>query len=213
MKGRSRSKAVVVPQKARTRKSSREWIVRATAALLLIVFVTVLLRGNWPLALLVIGAGVGTWGFLDVRNRRRERTAVLEDVDRMEESRFLTYAADLLRSQGYTIHKPNRPLDSCADLLLTRGKTHFLCRLQRQSGSVARNVVTGTLAAMHVYGCTRAMVIANQRFTRSARSFARQNDCILIDRGGLANLVLQHRQGHRVIVFHCEEASRLRRRK
>jgi hypothetical protein len=35
----------------------------------------------------------------------------------------------------------------------------------------------------------------------------------LIDRAGLANLVAQHRQGHRVLPFEREETARLRRRK
>jgi HJR/Mrr/RecB family endonuclease len=213
MKERSHSKAVVSPQKVWVKKHTRTWGIKATAAVLLLVFITILLRGNWPIAFLVVSAGMGLWGFLDVRHHRRARAAILHEVEAMDDGQLLAYAADLLRTQGYTVHKANPSLDSRTDLLLTRGKTHLLCRLQRQSGWVSRNAIAGALAATHAHGCTRAMIVTNQAFTRSARSLARQNDCVLIDGDALASLVLQHRQGHRVLVFHREEAARIRRRK
>jgi restriction system protein len=213
MKGRPRSPVVVTQQKTRVKKSLRALGIRVTAALLLFVFATIFLRGNWLVALFVTGGGIWLWSVLAARRKWHARAAVLHDVDAMDDGQFVAYAAELLKVQGYTVHKATRSADWHADLLLTRGKTHLLCRLHHQAGRVDRKTVVGALAAMHAHGCTRAMVVANQPFTRAARYFARQNDCVLIDREGLANLVLQYRQGHRVLAFPREEAAGIRRRK
>ena len=66
---------------------------------------------------------------------------------------------------------------------------------------------------MHAHGYGHAMILANQRFTRRARKLARREGCVLIDRKGLASLVAQYRQGHRVLAFDREEVLGLRRRK
>lgn len=213
MRGRPRSPLIVMQQKTRVKKRLRTWGSKATAALLLFVFATIFLRGNWLVALFVTGGGIWIWGFFAARRAWHARAAVLRDVDVMDDGQFIAYAAELLKAQGYTVHKANHSSDWHADLLLTRGKTHLLCRLHHQTSRVERNAIVGALAAMHALGCSRTIVIANQPFTRAARSFARQNDCVLIDREGLANLVLQHRQGHRVLAFPREEAAGIRRRK
>ncbi len=213
MRGRSRSPLIVTQKKARMKKSLQAWSRRATAALLLFVCATIFLRGNWFVALCVTAGGGCIWGFFAARRAWRARAAVLRDVDAMDDGQFIAYAAELLKAQGYTVHKANHSSEWHADLLLTRGKTRLLCRLHHQTRRVERNAIVSALAAMHALGCSRAMVVANRPFTRAARSCARQNDCILIDREGLANLALQHRQGHRVLAFPREEAASIRRRK
>lgn len=213
MQEHSPSRVVVAPWTARPGQSVRTWVVKGTATLLLLVFATVFLHGNWPVALFWVSSGIGLWGLLDIVRRQRERAAILQDVEAMPDGAFLRYAADLLRAQGYGVHTAGRAPEPRVDLLLTQGKDHFVCRLQRQRRRVGKEVVTGALAAMETHGCGRAIVLANQPFSYTARRLAHRTGCGLIDREALATLVVQHRQGHRVLAFHREETARLRRRK
>ncbi len=184
MQERSRSTTMVKPRKAWVGRNTRPLIIRGTAAFLLLVFTTISLHGNWPVVLLWVSGGTGLWGLLAALRRRRERALILQDVEAMTDEGFLRYAADLLRAQGYTVHPVGRSADARADLLLTRGRANLVCQLRRQPGRVGE-----------------------------ARKLARREGCVLIDRKGLASLVAQYRQGHRVLAFDREEVLGLRRRK
>jgi restriction system protein len=213
MKGRARSTTIVAPRKTWRDKNGRTLVIKGTAAFLLLVFTTIFLHGNWPIALLWVGGGAGLWGLSELVRRRRERAEVLRDVEAMNDEEFRRYAADLLRAQGYVAHRATGPEGQRVDFLLTRGRASFVCRLQRQGQRVGKDVVTEALVALEACRCGRVMILTNQLFTLPARSLARREGCVLIDRGGLASLVAQHRQGHRVLAFHREETARLRRRK
>lgn len=210
-----RARSPVTLHRAWTEKRSlRPWLKKGTAALLLFVFTTVILHGNWPVALTWMSGGLGLWVLWDVIQRRRGRAAVLQEADTANAEAFVHYAAALLGAQGYVVQKPTRPLDHRVDLLLMRGKEHVACRLQQQAEIVDTQTVIETLAGMEAQGCERALVLTTHFFTRSARALADRKGCILIDREGLADLVLQYRQGHRVLLFPRErEVGGLRRRK
>ncbi len=213
MQERARSTTIVAPRKAWRERTGRALVLKGTAAFLLLVFATIFLHGNWPIALLWVGGGVGLWGLSEMIQRRRERAEILRDVDAMNDEEFRRYAADLLRAQGYGAHRATGPEGQRVDFLLTRGRASFVCRLQRQEWRVGKAVVAETLTTLEVYGCGRVMIVTNRLFTLPARNLARREGCVLIDRRGLATLVAQHRQGHRVLAFHREETARLRRRK
>ena len=213
MKEGIRSTTIVAPRRAWRDRAGRALVIKGTSAFLLLVFATILLHGNWPMALLWIGGGAGLWGVADLR-RRRERAEILKEVEAMSDEEFRRYAADLLRAQGYVVNRNAWPAEAPqAGLLLTRGRMSFICRLQRQGHRVGKSVVTGALTALEVYGCARAIILTNQLFTLPARSLAHREGCVLIDRKGLATLVAQYRQGHRVLTFQRQEVARLRKRK
>src|SRR5215510_14625629 len=101
MQDRARSTTLVAPRKTWRDRSRRTLIIKGTAAFLVFVFATISLHGNWPMALLWVGSGVGLWGLSDLLRRRRERAEILKDVEAMSSEEFRRYAADLLRAQGY----------------------------------------------------------------------------------------------------------------
>src|SRR2546422_5918330 len=109
MKERVRSTTIVAPRRAWRDRTGRALVIKGTAAFLLLVFATIFLHGNWPMALLWVGGGVGLWGLCDLLRRRRERTEVLRDVEAMSDEEFRRYAADLLRAQGYVAHRATGP--------------------------------------------------------------------------------------------------------
>jgi len=213
MQERARSTTIVAPRKTWRDKNGRTLVIKVTAAFLVLVFATISLHGNWPIALLWVGGGAGLWGLSDLLRRRRERAEILRDVEAMNDEEFRRYAADLLHAQGYVAHPATGPEGQRVDFLLTQGRASFVCRLQRQGQRVGKDVVAEALAVLEAYGSGRVMIVTNQLFTLPARSLARREGCVLIDRMGLATLVALHRQGHRVLAFHREEIARLRRRK
>ncbi|MGH7965858.1 MAG: restriction endonuclease, partial [Candidatus Binatia bacterium] len=196
---RKPARLTVTERKTWTGKNpTRMLIMKSTAAFLLFVFATILLHGNWPVALTWMSGGLGIWVLWSARQHRRARAAILGKVDAMTPEEFARYTADLLHAQGYTVH---RTFDRRVDLLLTRGRESFACRLQRQQKKIGEDIVADALAGVTAHGCGRAMVLTNHLFTYRARSLARREGCVLIDRESLADLVAQYRQGHRVLVF------------
>lgn len=194
----------IVDRHLRQKKSIRGAMLKVTAALVLVAFTTVVLHGNWFLAVLFIG-GIGAWQLYEQQERRRQRLFLLRDVEAMSEGEFLRYVTDLLRAQGYGVLKARQADTHRANLLLmTRGDESVACRTIRRR--VTAEEIANTLTAMHVHGCRRAMVITNRAVTASARYGARRSGCVVIDRWGLVNLIIQHRQGHRVYAFQREEA-------
>src|SRR4029077_13070248 len=105
MQERTRSTTVVAPRKRWRDRSGRTLIIKGTAVFLVLVFATISLHGNWPIALLWVGSGVGLWGLSDLLRRRRERAEILKDVEAMNDEEFRRHAVDLLRAQGYVAHR------------------------------------------------------------------------------------------------------------
>ncbi|MBI3796418.1 MAG: restriction endonuclease [Deltaproteobacteria bacterium] len=214
MNERVRSSTIVAPRRRWRDRTGRGLVLKGTAAFLLLVFATIFLHGNWPIALLWVGGGAGLWWLSGVLRRQRERAEILKEVEAMSDTEFRRYAADLLRAQGYIVNRNTWSLEEQrAALLLTRGRTSFVCRLQRQEQRVGKGVVAEVLAALERYEGARGIILTNSFFTLPARNLARRESCVLIDRRGLATLVAQHRQGHRVLTFQREEIARLRKRK
>jgi len=213
MNERAHSTIIMASRKGWRDRTARTLIVKGTAAFLLLVFATILLHGNWPAALLWVSGGLGLWGLSEIVRQSRGRAEILGDVEAMSEEQFLVYAADLLRTQGYVIHKAVRSDNLHIDLLLNRGRMSFACRLQRQGRRIGMRVVAEALTGMAAYRCSRAMVLTTQRVTLPARIVARRTRCVLIDRVVLANLVVQYRRGHRVLSFPQKETTGLRWRK
>jgi hypothetical protein len=195
----------IVDRHLRQKKSIRGAMLKVTAALVLVAFTTVVLHGNWFLAVLLIGGGIGAWQLYEEQEHRRQRLFLLQDAEAMSEGEFLCYVTDLLRAQGYGVLKARQADPHRANLLLmTRGDESIACRTIRCR--VTAEEIAKTLTAMRVHGCRRSMVITNRAVTASARYVARRSGCVVIDRWDLVNLIVQYRQGHRVYAFQREEA-------
>jgi Restriction endonuclease len=194
----------IIEGQLRQKKSVRTFTLRATAALVLVAFTTVVLHGNWLLAVVLIGGGVGVWKLYEEQDRRRQCLDLLHETEAQSEEEFLRTVTDLLRTQGYGILKARQADHRRADLLLmTRGDESVACRTLRHR--VTTDEIAKTLTAMRLYGCRRSMVITSRAVTVSARYVARRSGCVVIDRWGLVHLMMQYRQGHRVYAFQRAE--------
>jgi restriction endonuclease len=186
---------------------------RAVAGVLLLVFVTMALHGNWLLALVLVGGGLGVWQLAEALQRRREREVVLQDIVTQTDSEFLRFAADLLRAQGYGVLKTSHVDNHQGNLLIMHGAGSFACRVMRARRRLRRTEIAHTLAQMKLHGCKGSMILTNRAVSWGAAHFARRVGCLIIDRHELVRLILQYRQGHRVYTFQREETTRLRRQK
>jgi len=209
---RERTRSIMVIEKPQLRKH-RPLGMRAIAGILLLVFVTVALHGDWRMALALIAGGVGAWQLAEAVRQYRERDAVLQDLATLTDSEFLNHTADLLRAQGYGVLKVGQAGDSHGNLLVMHGDRSIACRVLRAVRHLGKAEMMRTLARMKLYGCKGSMVVTNREVSWSAARFARRVGCIVIDRDELVRLIGQYRQGHRVYTFQRQEMAKLRRRK
>ena len=201
----------MMDQRLRQKKSVRGITFKVTAALVLVTFTTVVFHGNWFLAVVLIGGGIGAWKLYEEQERRCQRLSLLQEIEVRSEGEFLRYVTDLLRAQGYGVLKARQAESRCADLLLmTRGDESVACRLLRCR--VTAEEIAKTLTAMRLHGCQRSMVMTSRAVTVSARYVARRTGCVVIDRWDLVHLMRQYRQGHRVYAFQHTEAKTSARR-
>jgi restriction system protein len=205
--------SIVVPTAPKRWQGKKTLAMKMTAVFLLVVFLTVSLHGNWRLALMLLSACAGLWWLKTLWRRYGAREEILADVDAMSVEEFLRYAGELLRAQGYSVAMRGKRSGPAADLLLSRGKENFACWIQHGGRSTGSEVIAKAVAAARPHRGWRALVVSSRPCTLRAASLARREGCILIHRGGLANMVTQYRKGHRVITFPVQEKTDLRGRK
>jgi len=203
----------VVPTTRKRWQGKKTLVMKMTAVFLLVVFVTISLHGNWRLALVLLCACAGLWWIMGVWRHYRTREDILADVDAMSVEEFRRYVIELLRVQGYLVSARGKRNGPPADLLVSRGKEDFACWIQHHGRSTDAEMIARVVATTRIHHGWRALVVSSKPCMLNAFSLARREGCVLIHRGGLANMVAQHRSGHRVIPFPVEEKSDLRRRK
>ncbi len=207
--------AVTVSPLRKKWQGQRVWpsTMRITAALLLVVFVTISLHGHWRLALAVLSCSVGFWRLNELWHRRRERLAILKNVDAMPYREFVAYAGELLHTQGYSVLSSDSTGGPQADLLLSRGKGYIACWVLHGPRSAEVGMIARAAATVQAYEGWSAMLLASQRLTLRDWCRVCWARSMVVNRDRLARLVVQHRRGHRVITLPRKEKPKLRRRK
>ncbi len=112
----------------------------------------------------------------------------LSDIDTMDGLAFEKYVANLLEQQGYSNISLTEQYDYGVDIIATRDGICWGIQVKRYSGLVKAEAVRQVVTGLRVYGCDRAMVITNSVFSRVAVQLADSNDCVLVDRSGLASM-------------------------
>lgn len=116
------------------------------------------------------------------------RDMSLRDVDSMSGVEFEHYVAQLLALQGYTNVSLTEQYDYGVDIVADRDGIRWGIQVKRYSGLVKAEAVRQVVTGLRLYGCDRAMVIANSTFSNVARRLAEGNDCVLIDRSSFNKL-------------------------
>lgn len=169
-----------------------------TEALLLAVLLfigTVKLSETWLIGL-VYGALIGlsvillAYSFQTWRQiTHRTRLALLAEVNLMGGLEFEAYVAELLRRHGYRHVSLTEPSDMGVDIIAEKNGERWGVQTKRCTGRVGDFAVKQVVAGLRPYRCSRAMVITNSTYTNRAKKLGRYNDCVMVDRIGLARLI------------------------
>lgn len=140
----------------------------------------------WAFILLMIALRLGphlyeTW---------RLRKAGMPEIDRMTGLEFEKYLEILFSRLGYQVERTRYVGDQGGDLIITKGGERTLVQAKRHSKAIGNKAVQEAAAARPHYKCDRAVVVANQEFTRAAQELARSNHVELWGRRHLAEMVL-----------------------
>lgn len=120
--------------------------------------------------------------------RRITMNFILSDVDTMDGLDFEKYIASILKKQGYSNITLTEQYDYGVDIIATKNGIRWGIQVKRYSGLVKADAVRQVVTGLRVYGCDRAMVITNSVFSRVAVQLADSNECVLVDRSGLARM-------------------------
>lgn len=165
------------------------------ATSLLAQFLSALLQ-LWPLLALVLLAFAARIGLALYRRRRLARSGIAE-IDRMTGPTFERYLELLFRQHGYQVERTGRAGDYGADLIVCKNGVRTIVQAKRYKRNVNLKAVQEAVAAKAMYRCTRAMVVTNSGFARSAYALARANDVELWDRDKLIAMIFQGRRNVR----------------
>lgn len=119
----------------------------------------------------------------------------LSNIDTMDGLAFEKYVASILKKQGYSNISLTEQFDYGVDIIATKNGIRWGIQVKRYSGLVKAEAVRQVVTGLRVYDCDRAMVITNSVFSRVAVQLADRNDCVLVDRSGLAKMKA-HLTGH-----------------
>ena len=112
----------------------------------------------------------------------------LQDVDSMDGISFEHYMAQLLAERGYSNVSLTEQYDYGVDIIAEKDGVRWGIQTKRYSGLVKAEAVRQVVTGLRLYGCDRAMVVTNSTYSNVAKRLAEGNDCVLIDRDGLAAL-------------------------
>ncbi|WP_162526562.1 MULTISPECIES: restriction endonuclease [unclassified Mycobacteroides] len=139
------------------------------------------------------GVGWGLRGLGDTLARRQYEAQLqryttlsgLAEIDEMSGVDFETFVAARMLGAGWHIETTPASSDYGVDLVATSRRDVVAVQCKRYSKTVGVRAVQEAVAGARHYGCTRAMVVSNQDFTRQAQVLAATSGCELIGRDRL----------------------------
>lgn len=106
----------------------------------------------------------------------------IEIVDKMTGLEFENFLCMLFSENGYKAEVTKASGDQGADLIVEKFGEKTVVQAKRYSGDVSNSAIQEVVAAKAYYNCSRAMVITNSFFTKSAVALAQANNVELCDR-------------------------------
>jgi HJR/Mrr/RecB family endonuclease len=109
--------------------------------------------------------------------------ADLQYVDRLKGHDFEHFVGELLTTRGFDQVKITQASgDYGVDVLARKDGKHYAIQAKRYSSNVDRKAVSDSVAGRGFYKCQVAMVVTNSYFTKSAKIYANELGCELVDR-------------------------------
>lgn len=117
------------------------------------------------------------------------RQLQIDDVDSMGGMPFEKYVADLFRRQGYMYEMTPSTGDLGVDIVLIKDGVRTAVQTKNVVRPLNQDPIREVVGGMKYYKCTQSMVVTNNYFTKHAIILARSNNCELIDRDKLIELI------------------------
>jgi len=129
--------------------------------------------------------------YIKIRLKKLRALKIL-DVDRLSGDEFESYIVELLKYKGFTDVKKNGGFhDKGADILATKDDEKYAIQVKRYAihNIVQRAAISDAVAAVAVYGASKSLVITTGYFSPDAKAVAKANNCQIIDRNKLIEMM------------------------
>ena len=113
----------------------------------------------------------------------------INNIDTMDGISFEKFLAHLFANMNYKTEITQASNDQGADLIIEKLGERTVVQAKCYSSTVGNTAVQEVTGAKQYYNCTKAMVITNNYFTKSAIELAYANNVELKDREDLINLL------------------------
>lgn len=143
------------------------------------------------ISVIIFGLIIGLVIYRAIRAKHIYDAITLAQVDNMDGLEFERYLADLLRKKGFMDVKLTERFDYGIDIIAQKDGIKWGIQAKRYNSPVKAAAVRQVYTALNRYGCSRAMVIANNTYTRPARLLAQDNNIALIDRQTLSEWIYE----------------------
>lgn len=122
-----------------------------------------------------------------IRSARRD----ISQADNMSGEEFEKYVANIYRDLGFYVELTPKSGDQGVDIIVTLGGGERLAvQTKRYDSRVGNYAVQEVIAGRVFYGCHKAAVVTNNKFTISAKDLARKDGNVeLVDRDALSLLI------------------------
>lgn len=127
--------------------------------------------------------------FVEYHNKRKtsyKNTVV--DFNTMTGIDFENYLSEILKQHEFNVSGTPVTGDQGADLIATKNNKIYVIQAKRYSGAVGNKAIQEVVAAKSFYNGDIAAVATNSTFTSAAKTLARKNKVILVDKSGLPKI-------------------------
>lgn len=117
--------------------------------------------------------------------RRRDLKRVasgMAAVDQMSGVEFEEFVAARLRTRGWNVTHTASTGDYGVDLIAKKDGTRMAVQCKRLARAVGVAAVQQVVSGARQHGCSQAVVVTNQTFTKAARQLASTHRCRLVGR-------------------------------
>lgn len=111
------------------------------------------------------------------------------DFTKLNGYEFEEYLKNLFELLGYTVLKTSLSGDQGADLIISQGDEKTVVQAKKYNGSVSNKAVQEIATARNHYKASKAIVVTNSSFTKSAIELALSNNVELWDGQKLKNII------------------------
>lgn len=109
-------------------------------------------------------------------------TTTIEEVDLLSGYEFEDFICELFKKMGYSVNKTPGSGDQGIDIIAAKNGMKIGVQTKCYSNSVSNSAVQEVVAGINHYNLSKAVVITNNFFTKSAIELALSNNVILWDR-------------------------------